>query len=271
MDIKQNNTTYSPKGSIPDILYHYTTANALLGMLKEDENNKMCINLWETRYDFMNDRSEYMLGLRLVKEFVARLQITFPDMSGEMYNSFFFPYIISFSESQDCLPMWNMYGSNGKGISLGFSKDIGLNNTINQCVYCENELTENIAREFEEILSNDRLNDIEKVYFTFSKICSKIKNSSFQHEKEWRFIDFDTFGPIDGILKSFPNFMKFRERNGLIVPYKIIKFPTKHLKEIWIGPTANMDLSESSIRSFLDYNNLKNVNILRSQSPYFID
>lgn len=111
-------------------IYHYTTIDALLGILREKE--KIC--LWATDFRFLNDPSEFCIGTQLVNQLLPEIETKLGVHQNEhiakMFTidniknfSDFFSMIISLSERVDFLPMWNIYGKNGKGVELIFDKD----------------------------------------------------------------------------------------------------------------------------------------------------
>ena len=49
------------------VLYHYTTAAGLLGMLKKDDNNKVVLRMRATHSMYLNDPTEYQYGKMVCK------------------------------------------------------------------------------------------------------------------------------------------------------------------------------------------------------------
>ena len=165
------------------ILYHYTTASALLGMLKDYTVENPNLSMWATHYMFMNDRYEYEIGCdycrNLIKKVEDELNIEnrISDNFGECnfetiiretqreyatetdVFSINNPYIISFSENKDGLNMWNMYAQNGNGISIGFDEELLRRNSIaaDKCRY-------NL------IIDKEAIDDGIKVYDHISKM-----------------------------------------------------------------------------------------------------
>ena len=118
--------------SRPAILYHYTAADGLLGMLQSHQ-------IWATNVRFMNDRSELDYGIRLVRrvleedEFVAKLPqldcLGFANMKAtiqlmlEDAEKKTTHFAISFCEKENLLSQWRGYGQSGSGFALGFQTD----------------------------------------------------------------------------------------------------------------------------------------------------
>lgn len=126
-------------------IYHYTTVDALLGILNEKE--KIC--LWATDYRYLNDPYELTTGTNIAKQLLPDIENTLrisPKNSisarftkDNLLNfNYFSSMIISLSENADSLPMWGMYGKHGKGIGLIFDKEKLLSSCKEQCA--NNEL-----------------------------------------------------------------------------------------------------------------------------------
>lgn len=115
-------------------LCHYTSGEALLGMLRREE-------LWLTHFSFLNDPYEMIYGH---KEIIAhaqkhsnksihdpRLQFfwsMFPDPFFEVCNERE-DSVFSFSTTANDLTQWRSYASNGRGFCLEFN--LNLLNAIN--------------------------------------------------------------------------------------------------------------------------------------------
>ena len=65
----------------------------------------------------MNDKDECRFGLKII----SSLKTKFPALDFSLLNQPASTAFISFSQTLDSLPMWNMYGRNGSGVMLGFN------------------------------------------------------------------------------------------------------------------------------------------------------
>lgn len=282
-------------------IYHYTTTPALFnGILTEKD-----ICLWATNVQYLNDPSEFfgfkIIQFLLEKDYSKEFLQEFYKITTDNY------FVTSFSKHSDYLPMWSMYGANGTGISLGFdrakiekSSDSGIAN----CYYIKNEnilktvfggeKKDEIGNFFYPQTSNPSKKEVLSYFtrkilnlFTFIYLA---KNQSYKYEKELRLItnlrvfhieDCNTTeaitnivtqltkNPLDlKILEEEKQKIKYRTKNNLIIPYIEHHFPKETLKEIIIGPTNQMDLSEQSIRTYLDHLGYEHVKIKRSEVPY---
>lgn len=254
------------------ILYHYTSIEALFGGIivkdRPSPNKEIC--LWASNCRYMNDPAELDTGVQLAHEV---FDIPFDDsvqgISEEAKDRI---HIISFSSTIDCLPMWGMYGKNGHGLALGFDT-AALEATLQfaKCIYA-NEI--NKKRLKDEVLKWNELSEDWRKHFKGEDMFLKIfedspnllaiyillwvlgKNPAYEYEKEVRCYFMQK------------NHVKYRLKDNLIVPYVEVYLPKSALKEIWIGPTNDMDRATQSLRVYLDHMGFNNVEIKQSKVPY---
>lgn len=265
--------------SIPKLVYHYTNIESLIGGIfnpikdESDKDHEIC--LWATHCEYLNDTIDSYLGDILLhnnQEIKEMLKLDLKSIIDDFKSS----YIISFSESKDCLPMWNMYGKNGKGIKLGFDfKKIICNpeyvDNFHSCVYENTEkydsycniIIHKVKKIHEEgVPTNIDLKEKAPDAFIYGLIhafARHIKSQSYEHEKEWRILipAYKTEAPIE-----------FRYSSGVLIPYIKQYLPKESLKEIWIGPTNDLKRIEKSIRMYLDSIGFDNVEIKKSNIPF---
>lgn len=254
------------------ILYHYTSIDALFGGIivknKPQPNKEIC--LWATNCLYMNDPEELNSGVQLAHEVLdIPAKESIQSLKERVKNDV---YIVSFSAAIDCLPMWGMYGKNGHGLALGFDttalqtiyplyKSVYTNEAnkgwIKEAIpkltdvpndWWKNSIGENIFSRFIESSSDILLLYISLWFFG--------KNPAYEYEKEIRWL----FPGKDDI--------KYRLRNNLIVPYIEQYIPKSALKEIWIGPTNDMERATRSLRTYLDHMGFNDVEIKQSKVPF---
>lgn len=267
------------------IVYHYTTWDVLFnGILSVKNLAKRQLTLRAFSVKYMNDENEGLLFSQAYsttedKKLEGKMSV-FHSESGTIHlpaleNPLFKRrkemirmsalqnkqslFSVSFSKSVDSLPMWNSYGQQGKGLSLGFDANEIFNQGYDlvNCVY-DNSTIGKIA---------------EKLYFCPYEIrlgfASNLiaKDSHFEYERECRIAlcrfnecycltNRDQFLPIDYGIKG-----------GYIVPYVDLLLPLESIKEIWIGPTNHMDLAEDSLRGWLKSVGLGSIKICKSSAP----
>lgn len=291
-----------PKRSFPEILYHYTTQEGLLGILKEKA-------LWITNLYYLNDSSEYLHAFDLAeKEIKNNIAVLSKNKSGKEkdiqnylvlrndaeyiktklnierlnklvdlipeINNDIRIFVCSFSEKSDHLGQWRGYCQNESGYCIGFdskklaslSNEQGL--TLECCIYKKKEKNDLIEMRVKTLIDNLSRSGAAEAKFleNLIEVAPTIKRAAFRDEAEWRIIRKVI---SDNELKTF-----FKRGKSFIVPYTTFNLATKKnkselpIKSIIIGPTPNPELSKKSIRALLDENQLKDVEVMSSKIPY---
>lgn len=106
----------------PDILYHYTSLDALYAIIsniKSVSNEEAYFTLRATHASFLNDLNEGRLLLEALKEIgINENKLWFSlDRTG-------YPFVLSLSELCDDLNMWRCYADQGRGVAIGLDKPI---------------------------------------------------------------------------------------------------------------------------------------------------
>jgi hypothetical protein len=113
--------------------------------------------------------------------------------------------------------------------------------------------------------------DIDRVMTKFLTVAPFLKNKGFKEEREYRLMTgYIRPGHIPDGDKRVQKEVKYRERDGLIVPY-IELFSTLDdelpIKSIIVGPHAHQELQEEAIKMLVESRH-QNVKIRRSQIPF---
>ena len=243
---------------VPDVIYHYTDAAGLEGMLR----NGM---VWLTDFRFLNDRTEMVYGLEQGKDFVRDKLIEAADGIRQRYcreiieyseisspNEF---YVFSTSDKKDDLSQWRGYASEGRGFTIGICGQSVRKLTesddppfgFGRVIYDKDKQCSILSSAFEEVENRLRhflKNDPSQADMLFDKasICldtviegraAASKHSSFSSECEWRIVSVIARGvPDDDV--------KIRVSGDRLVPYVQVYLnpETKKLpvKEVGIGP-----------------------------------
>lgn len=273
-----------------EYLYHYTSMESIFGMLQSYSKDNPYCTMWASNVLFMNDASEYQFGIDVCKELAMQYEGEehIDDGFAHIYNSQFwhkkeldYPYIISFSERVDSAAIWNMYSNNGGGVAIIFNMEklAVLEGTwLDKCWYCrvaDNLLFNPNTRALITYLYNHCLNtpcpeerpegineqsfqNIMRAFHFQFEVAPKIKHASFDYEAEWRLTKTGAAKP------------KFRCKNGVIVPYKEVIIPINVIEGFIIGPTANFEYIQKSLRLYLSAIGLNDLaqNIKQSTVPY---
>ena len=262
-----------------NLLYHYTSALGLLGMLNNYTSDTPNTTMWATNALYMNDPSEFRLGQyvfhTILPDIEEELKIPETDKLSIAAKTMIqegilnkleiggsarvetinqgIAYVLSLSQERDILPMWRMYAQNGNGLAIVFDKDMLADlykDNLKECLY----VTKGDYNKFKEIVKGEYLQYKKNNYFLklsnpyiqlifithlYHRFCAYLKADAYAYEKEVRL----KATTADKIL--------YREKDGLIIPYVTIQIPINCIKEIIIGPTADPMRMEMSISMYL--------------------
>lgn len=294
-------------------VYHYTSLETLFAILgnyrkKEDKEGLVfrASNIFR-----VNDPSEMKSGYGIVKNFLyyyeEEKKIPQELMLSEVYKNKIYeekcindyyskisrntidigavPYVISFSCKRDYLPMWSMYGNQGKGICMKFDLYEIIDNRINDPIigFVSYDVKSGFKSLYEIIpfyydvclkswIRNEKKPTIEDKISELSTLCLSvtpfIKYKDYKYEKEFRMVyskhyggDLATFLDKKRLLLSFP----VHE----IVPYVEIPIYAHSLKEVILGPCIDAAILKNVIKRELESCELS-VRISNSKVPFRI-
>lgn len=291
-----------------NLLYHYTTVDALIGMTANMSESDRDLTMWATDIICMNDPKERKIGVDLINSHLEEIgdalnmpnecRATLLSNNDESFKKALINgingidqfnynvYVTSFSQSEDSLPMWSMYGKNGNGISLGFDLESIHKNykggdfffgkiiydnipqtDINQILKASYQLAYKKTLGFMEQLRTklakeyfDKVLSLTTYHYYNLIVSSLIKHHSYEYENEYRVC----------CIKNTP--MKFRSSNGFIVPYIEYKLPIDFLKKIIIGPTLDYERIVYPLSKLLRSKgiDMSKIEIEKSKIPYRI-
>ncbi|MCL1861884.1 MAG: DUF2971 domain-containing protein [Proteobacteria bacterium] len=242
-------------------LYHYTTADALLNIIKESKE-KDSFDLHLSRIDYTNDTSEggkiFSMVLKEFKDIIG---------DNELIYNFILPYftdtqvtnreafVCSFSTDKDSLPLWQGYANKGVGYNLAFdSKLLHTNGEVNNfflvpviydcklmCEITSCVLHKIYEFEFAKSFKNDsEEKEFEEMILEFCCLAQlAFKHPSFSYEHEGRIV----------ILNS--KSVEYKQQNGVIKPYTKLSLPKKLFTEITIGPLIEAEIAQLTIKNAL--------------------
>lgn len=289
--------------SPPELLYHYTDAAGLLGLIGRPGTGP---EIWLTQIQFMNDQREWWHAFDLMKSVVADMQKDHrPELQrlGEFIapdkpaftatpaaNLAGFPrtFVFSLTEHGDLLSQWRGYTPSG-GYSVGFDSSslqkIAHRNGLRlvKCIYDEAEKNRQIRLALDSIVSEIResrvaphLSDTDhsleqkvlasahySIQLVFRRFGAYFKHPSFIEEAEWRLVGNVAAGGTD------PR-ERYRTRRDLILPYSAVPLAPKDGEEFVVrsvitGPGVDYELAAHSIH-FSNYGRYKNLRVHRSKS-----
>jgi hypothetical protein len=294
LDSRLNRLLFDHRPPLPRMLYHYTTATGLLGILDQHK-------LWATHYAYLNDPSEFEYGRKLISDvlrgkreaalqhpdvkganrwvqFCAVAELAVQIARGQMLDHF----LACFCEEGDLLSQWRGYGSLGGGYSLGFPpqtldslKPLGI--SLVAIRYDRGDqmrvVSEILDAVFEQIgPSFEAYEDWSSVTQPFVNALAPhlidclccFKNPAFQEEREWRCI-FPV--GIASLLWDPNDYLCFRPGSHGIIPYVQMALSEDRslpIAEIIAGPGLDGSLAEKALSLLAQKCNVR-VQVRRSQ------
>lgn len=296
LKLLNNNDVIELYNNLPEAIYHYTSPSGLRGIISSN-------SIWFTHYKFLNDRSEKFYTFlmlktcleekkdKLKKNFYQAVMNCICDEGYFSQNIFYekiskFPdyYIASFSLNPDSLNMWNYYT---KQISkTGYSLEFNLselrkslqNKSYN--AYKVNYDKEKLIKEinhyikyFNEVWDDNRSKEfLNCLCLLLIEIIDaeslQNKHQAFSSEEEFRIVfkfDDRNYEKIKN-----ENLMRFREMDGIMIPFLDIGFDKKCVKGTRISPAQHDELAKEGLRMMLDnsgYEHIVNDKITISDIP----
>ncbi|MBO4481286.1 MAG: DUF2971 domain-containing protein, partial [Bacteroidales bacterium] len=166
--------------------------------LNKDKQAEPMLEFLATDINTLNDRTEFQEVNKMITDYQeSKWDLIFiREICG-------YPFVISFSERQDSLPLWLTYASNGKGICLKFDKseirnhfkpkekeDYVLSDTGN-CHYLETPEFKLLKQNIKSLYSNYNNDVFRNNYSLFNKFflqAAFLKNKAYSYENEWRVV-----------------------------------------------------------------------------------
>lgn len=272
-------------------LYHYTSIDGLLGIVKDK-------SLWATEIKYLNDSKEFSYFVDLMSE-KARFMI---DRGGEFevavatqiqswINDWFIDgaliFTTSFTERGNVLSQWRGYCEHGKGVSLGFdASEISScaqrsSFKLGRCIYDRERhrtlADQVVTRLIDAAAKNGQdlnFHPSQRYYSTFQAAASDIiqiavlmKHPAFEEEKEWRCVSEPITNYVDAPIE-------YRSGRVSLIPF--IRFPLPVVNNALavqtaiVGPSPNPELAFNGISRFLSkYTKTgRTLRIVACQIPY---
>jgi hypothetical protein len=275
----------------PEILYHYTNAQGLLGILKDRK-------IWASSYRYMNDAQEFEYGFDLIKEIYPKPS-SYPFLSNVEDYSFSETirrkkwdyesdciFVASFSGERDLLSQWRGYTSPHGGYAIGFSakklergkakliaceydKKVQLNKMKEMIDQYIGEIRPEFIKGLEKEAKGDSnglvayLDLLDRVAVPgVASIATTFKHPSFAEEREWRLV----VGPLLNDSKR----IKYRAALSAIIPFIEIYYDSNSfpLKHIIVGPGPHKERNEGSLKQMLKIFGFQSVDVSLSTVPF---
>ena len=273
-----------------ELMYHYTSADGLMGIIGKEH-----VKLRFTKYSVLNDTQEGKIlkdryiavcnelsekgiidnevkeaFMEAIENPIQNYTHTLKDEKGTIIEKGNYNiedmFICSFSRKQDSLSMWNYYVKNGgyQGYNIKIRCPIQKDIRAFRVEYSDENLKEVMTRCAERI--NER-RETEKQYRSLLNMlrhylgfCRLIhKSEYFEHEEEVRLI----LTAEDAEKRK----CKFREKNGVLMPYIERDFDKEILQKITVGPLIEREVAKENLELYLENNEYENVEIDYSKAP----
>lgn len=221
------------------LLYHYTSIETLCAIAAFISEGR--ITLRANNHKKMNDPND-------CRYFIEE---TFRGMNIEngkndllnLYEEYSNAYITSFSELKDDLHMWNCYGDNGHGIALGINsyylQEFAQTLTYSRKISCLPHKCKYMRTyEIMKLYASTTLSGIgsdttiaKAVTDIIVQNTNLVKHPCYSYEQEWRVV----FSVNKKDLVKYPDLLYDKAGD-----FFCISIPLKEIKEIVVGPCANM-------------------------------
>ncbi len=267
--------------ALPKTIYHYTTYDGLLGILKEKA-------LWATKIHYLNDASELSEPLDVAKSFLEqyalqlttdvienaeeKLEINTRMLEEIRYNERINICVASFCADGDLLSQWRAYGLPDAAFAIGFHRERLVESIgsqpfkLNRCAYYEpgdyrTEVRSAITGSIAEAHAAGEV-PVNFVYDLIQKAAT-MKFKCFEEEKEWRIVSSEPLSFTD------PAF-GFRAAKSMVIPYYSVPLNPSSIVEIVIGPSAHSELTGEAVSGMAHRLGLKAIlgKIRVSMIPY---
>jgi hypothetical protein len=271
---------------VPEFIYHYTSLDSFekivtskkirasnILYLNDSQEMREAIEMMLRFLDNIDNDDSPQKILALIREIQKRL-------SSELFNDYIEGsvadlqkeiFVCSFSNKPDMLSQWRGYCPESQGICVCFGYTLEIQEFINsqgfslvRCEYakeretpkCLIDFINGIIAKYDSFSPHtkiaSRIDAVLKGFeLDFLQLASRVKNSAFVEEDEWRLVS----GPLS---PNDPN-ISYRPGKSMMVPYLEIKLCKEdngslNIPKVWIGPTPNKDLACHSIIHFLQKN-----------------
>jgi len=226
---------YTNPVDVPDVLYHYTDASGLVGMLQSGV-------VWATDLRFLNDRQEQRHFCGASRSYVetvlsndsaseAAKKLCIEILKYHLISSNDHRFVFSLSADSDDLSQWRGYGRDGRGYTVGLNGPLIFKTAepddaqfgFAKVEYLHERQSGVISKIFDDILielmkktsngiDENLIEDAARWYDYAIENCSALnKHKSFVREGEWRVISV--------ISEDEKDHIKVRSSGDRLVPY----------------------------------------------------
>jgi hypothetical protein len=263
----------------PDVLWHYTGADAVINILKSGQ-------IFSTQISCVNDATEYKYSIELVVVALNRLRPSYVSNADAIYLLDYIDarismeastsswFITCFSTERDDLSQWRAYGGGENGFAIGFDPGqmaLGANVQLGMLAPVQydpadhTKISDAIARATIELFLDGwqrrhatcAIDNWASVFLSawvnnIEYLAPVLKHSGFRAESEWRVIR--RLGPDDCAKMIYLAKRTLLSRHlpisycahGTVADRKILP-----IKEIMVGPSRHREVSRVSVGDLL--------------------
>lgn len=259
-----------------DPLFHYCSTQAFHSII----SNR---SIWLSSLSSSNDSMEGKLATDLLHELVNR-QEPLPEkvkkitQTIESLKSIADGVGFCLSEEKDRLSQWRGYADDGRGLSIGFSKEYisekicKTSNSVagidlDKVVYEKHDQDVILMQDCESLRKwhnsiPSEAADRFELAKQLIKNRFKIKSHSFKEEAEWRLLSFFIVGA------EFEDSILFRAASNRLTPYLVVPLAQNSaaILEVVLGPKNSTPINV--VQMFLNAHGFHNVKVEQSKSTY---
>ena len=274
----------------PEILYHYTTAVGLVGIIQSQ-------TLWATNAEFLNDAQELNFGRAGLRDaLLQRANALNPEgdrvvdanysratvmrnaadhlAPGGLFaaKQYHFVYVACFCEVDDLLSQWRSYGAEG-GYAVGFRMDQlrlmqpavpgartgGTDETalLIEVKYGDTAADEAAKRVLETVapdpVGSPGVAGYARAQTVVLPALAGIKHAAFSEEREWRVV-----------VVTDQHKPSFRTGSLGVIPYISLRYPKEAVVDVVVGPGSEQRLREQGVQLLVG----DDVTVRSSNAPF---
>jgi hypothetical protein len=286
------------------MLYHYTSLDGLLGIINGN-------SVWASHCKYLNDSLEYIHALDfpislsnniyMDDDYLSPFGFSIRKALDEMEHNDV--YVSSFSEKPDLLSQWRGYCPPGRGVCIGFKRDVldeycrENNLDLKKCVYSEAEQSIEMRKLINQCEVEFPMPAVTRAEYDKFESEGRVKHELDYHQYVMNGdgkmqADTALSNLCDSITKLAPLFkdngfheesewriiaenpaskINFRAGTSHLIPYitlPVLNFSKDAIGEVIIGPNPSSYNCVSSVSMLLESNGFKNVNVKRSKIPF---
>lgn len=237
------------------ILYHYTNLRTLCAIVNGMRKESMFLRAGNAKN--MNDPNDCYYFISLLGQLINADKNDIAHLFEEK-SKYDNPYLICLSSHKDDLHMWNCYGDDGHGIALGFEDLSNCTKNFYNKNHISSRLHDCVYYNIVDIQNDQRLANITSAKLTkcfweeMSDVANVIKHPCYRYEKESRIVI------KHGESEPTINDVYRKDEDAFYV-----EIPLSCVKEIIIGPNANLESITSIFSQYFPYTEFQ-----KSTIPY---